>query len=68
MKTYWRRLWAALCGREYVPLHVGSTFAVRGPGGEHLRFEVTGVSIHRDFTATDTLQIECQSPARRMVR
>lgn len=66
MKTYFRRLWAALCGRDFVPLNIGSPIAFRGPGGEVVRVEVTAVNYEVAFREPARLVIEARPPIYRM--
>lgn len=66
MKTYLRRLWAALCGRGFQPLNIGSPIAFRGPGGEVVRVEITAVTYEVDFRSQAHLRIDAEPPIYRL--
>lgn len=66
MKTYLRRVWNALCGREFQPLDIGSPIAFRAPGGEVVRVEVTSVAYNVGFRSEASLQIEARPPICRL--
>lgn len=68
MKTYLRRLWAALAGREYVPLRMGERIVIASPGGHLFRMEVVEVTYHDEWGRAATLQITATTASHRLER
>lgn len=66
MRTYFARLWAALRGRQFMPLEMGDKFSFRSPGGTPLHVEVVQVSYHQDIDRASVLTIEAMQPVHRL--
>lgn len=66
MRTYLRRLWAALLGRDFQPLDMGATIRFRGPSGEVVECEVTSVTYAVEFHQPAKLTVEAQNPTYRL--
>lgn len=68
MRTYFARLWAALRGRQFMPLEMGDQISFRSPGGTPLNVEIVSVSYHQESGRTSVLTIEAHAPIRRLTR
>lgn len=67
MKTYFRRLWAALLNRQFVPLEMGDMIRFRSPGGTPLALEITQVTYHQEIDRVSVLTVEAKTPIHRLV-
>lgn len=68
MAEYVSRLWAALCGRDFVSLSIGASIPVRAPGGPLLHLKIASVTLSRNLVGPDRLQIDAVSASAWMVR
>lgn len=60
MKAYLRRLWAALLGRPFLPLDIGSPIAFRSPNGDLIQVKVSSVTYMQDFDGIARLTVEAR--------